>query len=84
MARRPLRGSLDHGVACVMSESVVDGLDVVEVDEHHCRERRWVGLQCLGCLRLGIRPIRESGERVVVGLVAELKLCITLVGDVGK
>ena len=61
-------------VAGAVAEPVVDRLEVVEVEEEH---RRVVGRPA--CERLadafGEEPaVRQAGERVVVGLVAELLL----------
>lgn len=66
-----------------MTEGVVDGLDVVEVDKHH-RTQGWrVGVEGLGGPGLGIGAVEQPGQRVVAGLVGEPPLRVVLVGDVG-
>ena len=64
-----------------MPERVVDGLEVVEVDDHHGHLARGARLERLAHLPAEQRARGEPGERVVVGLVLELVLQIVQLGD---
>ena len=71
----PLGDGDQELVAGGMAERVVDDLEVVEVEEQD--DRHPVGLPVAEVLRdlLGEQgPVRQVGQRVVVGLVAELLL----------
>ena len=60
-------------VADAVAERVVDGLEVVDVDEQH-GERSPSSAQLLAHALHEQRAVREVGERVVVGLVVQLVL----------
>ena len=70
----------DHLVADVVAERVVDRLEVVEVDQHHRAGRAVVDHRAE--LALEAAPVEQLGERVVVGLVAQLDLQPAPLGDV--
>ena len=64
-----------------MPERLVDGLEVVEVDDHHGHLARGARLERLAHPLAEQRARGEPGERVVVGLVLELVLQIAQLGD---
>ena len=64
-----------------MAETVVDGLEVVEVEEEHGGVARTHDERVLDAVGEE-RPVREPGQRVVEGLVAELLLGLPARGDV--
>ena len=72
---------LEHGVAGCMPEAVVDGLEVVEVDEHD-RDRRSSALRAQDRVTDTVgeeRAVREVRDRIVEGLMRELVLeCLSL------
>ena len=73
-APQPLAHADEQGVARVVAVGVVDGLEAVEVEEHH-RERHLADdRQGLVELVLEQQPVAEAGERVVQGLVHEVVL----------
>ena len=80
------RDGLQHPVAGVVPERVVDGLEVVEVQEQH-------GETAIGVAPAAERvfdaiteqrPVREVGDRIVKGLIGELLLELLTLGDVAQ
>jgi hypothetical protein len=71
---QPPGDAAQQPVAGVVAEGVVDDLEVVEIEEHHDRHLRTRPLDPVthGFEEQG--PVRQAGERVVIGLVAELLL----------
>ena len=61
-------------VADVVAEAVVDRLEVVEVEEEHCRATDVAVVERAADPLREEHPVRQSRERVVVGLVPELVL----------
>ena len=82
--RVPQRGSrgVNDLVADVMAERVVDGLEVVEVDQHHRARRLRRALQERSEPALEAAAVEQLGERVVLGLMAQLDLQPAPLGDV--
>ena len=77
---------LQQPVAPGVAEGVVDGLEVVEVQEQH-RERPAVVAPATERVLHAIaeqRPVREVGDRVVERLVGELLLELLALGDVAQ
>ena len=73
---QPPRRLIQHGVARLVAERVVDHLEAVEVDEHH-GERALVAPRALasGVQELAERrAVRQPGERVVAREVADAPL----------
>ena len=82
--RDPLGHLEEHAVAGGVTKAVVDGLEVVEVDEQHRhphplaqRSRHRVAHALIEQ-----RPVGEVGHRIVEGLVGELLLERFALGDV--
>ena len=63
----------EQRVADGVAERVVDDLEVVDVDEQHA-ERAGAGRELAAQALHEQQPVRQLGERVVVGLVVELLL----------
>ena len=80
----PLGHCDEHTVAEVVAEAVVDHLEVVDVHEQHGnRCRPAVGaVEGMGDPVEEERPVGQSGQRVVEGLMVELLLQGPPVGDV--
>ena len=72
-AQEPLGHQLQHLVARGVPEPVVDGLEVVEVDEQHRHVRIAAAERVLGPV-VEERAVRQPGQLVVEGAVAELLL----------
>ena len=70
---QPLGDGDEQVVADRVAERVVDGLEVVDVDEQHGDRRLGQRERLLDAVDEQ-RAVREAGERVVVGLVLELAL----------
>ena len=68
-------------VADVVAEAVVDRLEVVEVEEEHCGPADVAVVERAADPLREEHPVRKAGERVVVGLVAELVLQLRELGD---
>ena len=65
-----------------MSEGVVDGLEVVEVEEAHHERPRFAAVESVLRPLEEQRPVGQPGEGVVQGAVAQLVLEPTPVGDI--
>ena len=75
-----------HPVASIVTERVVDNLEVVEVQEQH-GERLAVLAPPPERVLDAIaeqRPVREVGNRIVEGLIGELLLELLALGDVAQ
>ena len=70
---QPARDGDEQRVADGVAERVVDDLEVVDVDEQHPERAGAVGELAAQPLHEQ-QPVRQVGERVVVGLVVELLL----------
>jgi hypothetical protein len=69
-----------HRVARAVPERVVDGLEVVEVEEHQ-RQRRAVAVRAVqrhAAAVLQQRPVRQPGQGVVVRQVLDARLAVLL------
>ena len=71
---QPIRGRLDHLVANVVPERVVDLFEVVEVDDHQSRRRasRRCSGQHGGCCSVEQGAVRQAGQGVVQRLLLAL------------
>src|SRR5205085_1367456 len=69
----PLGHADEELVSGAVAEAVVDGLEVVEVQEHDADEPARPGLAVEGVVEAILEegPVGEPGERVVEGLVVE-------------
>ena len=72
----PLGDRAEEAVAGRVAQGVVHDLEVVEVEEQDDGDRARAGMSASRAFDLlgEHRPVREAGQRVVVGLVAELLL----------
>ena len=69
-------------IAGRVSEPVVDRLEVVEIEEQH--RRQVAALQLLADPRQEVGTVRETGQRIVIGAVAELPLECAIGGDIAQ
>ena len=84
VSSQPARGRAQQLVAGGVAEAVVDGLEVVEVDEQTAASRR-CGAGARAARRQAIleqRAVGQAGEAVVEGLVAQLLEQREALGDV--
>ena len=82
--RDPLRHLEQHAVADGVTEAVVDGLEVVEIDEQHRHAdalAQGPGHRVAHAL-VEQRAVGQMGDRIVEGLVGELLLERLALGDV--
>ena len=65
-------------IAGVVAVRVVDGLEAIDVDDHHRALAAVASAEgdVLVQLRAETAPIEQARERVVIGDVAELGLCL--------
>ena len=82
--REPASNLGEHLVACVVTERVVDRLEVVQVDEQNRKPTRlpFKGGKSLGQPVHQGGPVRETGHRVVQDLVSESLLRLDLRRDI--
>ena len=84
--RQPLADFDQQAVADMVAAAVIDGLELVEIEIEQ-RERRAVPLQQRDRFRelLGeVRPVRQSGQPVMIGEVTDRPLGHDVGGDVGR
>ena len=82
--REPASNLGEHLVACVVTERVVDRLEVVQVDEQNRKPTRlpFKGGKALGKPVHQGGPVRETGHRVVQDLISESLLRLDLRRDI--
>src|SRR4029453_12788241 len=81
-----LREDLERAVACRMAEGVVDLLEAVEVevDERKLAARAARSRDRLLERRVELEPVRDLGEGVVAGEVADAPFGALALGDVAR
>ena len=83
-ARQPLAQRLEHAIAGLVAERVVDLLEVVDVDvqQHQAATRARAARNGLVQQVLELQPVRHLGERVESCQVADAAFGALAVGDV--
>ena len=77
----------EQAIPCNMTKAIVDGLEVVDVDQRHGQEATggFLGRSCSEVVGQSVeeqRAVREAGQRIGEGLAPELVLKFTALGHV--
>lgn len=57
-----------------MAKRVVDGLEVIEIEQDECASHRFGGEECRLQVFVHVMPVRQAGKLVMVGKMAQVRL----------
>ena len=61
-------------VTHIVAECIVDGLEVIEIEQDECTSHRFGGVECRLQVFVHVMAVRQAGQLVMVGKVAQVSL----------